>query len=60
MANSNQVVDLLISHSQIQLRSRAYDEASSQWGKLNIDQGAVIHKDYVIFDPYQMTHLVQI
>lgn len=51
MANSNQVVDLLISHSQIQIRSRAYDEASSQWGKLNIDQGAVIHKDYVIFAP---------
>lgn len=53
MANSNQVVDLLISHSQIQIqiRSRAYDEASSQWGKLNIDQGAAIHKDCVIFNP---------
>ncbi|MCF5804062.1 hypothetical protein ALP73_101287 [Pseudomonas coronafaciens pv. garcae] len=51
MANSNQVVDLLISHSQIQMRSRPYDEALSQWGKLNIDQGAVLHKDYVIFDP---------
>jgi len=47
----NQEVDLLISHSQIQVRSRQFDEALSQWGKVNIEQGAVIYKDYVIFDP---------
>lgn len=48
---NNQVVDLLISHNQILVRSRAYSEKLSQWGKENIEQGAVIHKDYVIFDP---------
>ncbi|WP_131828539.1 competence protein ComJ [Enterobacter ludwigii] len=46
-----QIVDLLISHSQIVLRSRDYDEKLSQWGKGNVSQGAVLHKDYVIFDP---------
>lgn len=48
---SMQTVDLLISHSQILLRSRDYDEKLSQWGKGNVSQGAVLHKDYVIFDP---------
>ncbi|HCR0581361.1 TPA: hypothetical protein OMT02_003927, partial [Enterobacter hormaechei] len=52
MNNKNiQTVDLLITHSQILLRSRDYDEKLSQWGKGNVSQGAVIHKDYVIFDP---------
>ena len=52
MENSkNQMVDLLISHNQILVRSRAYSEKLSQWGKENIEQGSVIHKDYVIFDP---------
>lgn len=52
MSDENkQTVDLLISHGQILLRSRNYDEKISQWGKGNISQGAVLHKDYVIFDP---------
>ena len=52
MENSkNQMIDLLISHNQILVRSRDYSEKLSQWGKENIEQGAVIHKDYVIFDP---------
>lgn len=46
-----QTVDLLISHSQIQFRSRPFDEISSQWGNINLDQGAVLHSDYVVFDP---------
>ena len=46
-----QIVDLLISHSQILLRSRDYDEKLSQWGRGNVSQSAVRHKDYVIFDP---------
>ncbi|HDR2407767.1 TPA: hypothetical protein QCJ32_000966 [Enterobacter asburiae] len=46
-----QIVDLLISHSQILLRSSDYDEKLSQWGKGNVSQGAVLHKNYVIFDP---------
>jgi hypothetical protein len=48
---SMQTVDLLISHTQIVLRSRDYDEKLSQWGKGNVSQGAVLHKDYIIFDP---------
>jgi len=51
MKNTTQSVDLLISHSQIQFRSRPLDEASSQWGKVNLAQGAVLHSDYVVFDP---------
>ncbi|WP_040266727.1 competence protein ComJ [Pseudomonas rhodesiae] len=51
MKNTTQSVDLLISHSQIQFRSRPFDEASSQWGKVNLAQGAVLHSDYVVFDP---------
>ena len=46
-----QTIDLLISHSQIVVRSRPYDEGLSQWGTGNVDQGAVLHADYLIFDP---------
>lgn len=46
-----QTVDLLISHSQIQFRSRNFDETSCRWGKVNLEQGAVLHSDYVVFDP---------
>ena len=46
-----QTVDLLISHSQIQFRSRDFDEISCQWGRVNLEQGAIIHSDYVVFDP---------
>lgn len=49
--DKSQVVDLLISHNQILVRARSYSEKLSQWGKENIKQGAVIHKDYIIFDP---------
>ena len=51
MKNNAQSVNLLISHSQIQFRSRPFDETSSQWGKINLEQGAVIHSDYLVFDP---------
>ncbi len=38
MENSkNQMVDFLISHNQILVRSRAYSEKLSQWGKENIE-----------------------
>ncbi|WP_239515026.1 competence protein ComJ, partial [Enterobacter ludwigii] len=47
----SQVADLLVSHGQIVLRSRAFDETVSRWGPVNIEQGAIIHPDYVIFDP---------
>lgn len=47
----SQTVDLLVSHGQIVLRSRAFDEAISRWGPVNIEQGAIIHPEYLIFDP---------
>ncbi|MBO1857500.1 hypothetical protein J4G52_28535 [Burkholderia cenocepacia] len=46
-----QTIDLLISHSQIVVRSRPYDEGLSQWGTGNLAQGAVLHANYLIFDP---------
>lgn len=46
-----QTIDLLISHCQIVVRSRPYDEGSSQWGTGNVDQGAVLHANYLIFYP---------
>jgi hypothetical protein len=49
--DKSQIVDLLISHNQILVRSRSYSEQLSQWGKENIEQGAVLHSNYVIFDP---------
>ncbi|HAV2003751.1 TPA: hypothetical protein JG991_004887, partial [Enterobacter hormaechei subsp. xiangfangensis] len=51
MIKKIQIVELLISHSQMLLRSRDYDEKLNYWGKGNVSQGAVLHKDYVIFDP---------
>ncbi|AFI92025.1 hypothetical protein EXT68_21850 [Pectobacterium parmentieri] len=51
MFNEIQKFDLLISHSQILIRSRVFDENSSLWGKGNIAQGALLYKDYVVFDP---------
>ncbi|MCC8381116.1 competence protein ComJ [Xenorhabdus sp. PB30.3] len=51
MKSNTQVVDLLISHNQIQVRSRPFDEKLCQWGGENIKQGAILHKDYVVFDP---------
>lgn len=49
--DSTQTVDLLISHSQIIVRSREFNEDLSQWGRGNITQGALLHRDYLLFDP---------
>ncbi|WP_420007833.1 competence protein ComJ [Xanthomonas sacchari] len=38
-------------HSQLQLRARAFDEAACRWGPRNLEQGAILHRDYVVFDP---------
>ncbi|MEH0873517.1 competence protein ComJ [Pectobacterium cacticida] len=51
MLNETQKFDLLISHGQILIRSRTFDEQLSSWGKGNIEQGALLYKDYVVFDP---------
>ncbi len=46
-----ETVDLLISHRQIHIRSIEFDDALCQWGAGNILQGAILHKNYLIFDP---------
>lgn len=46
-----QNVDLLISHHQIIVRARPFDDRLAQWGQGNADQGAVLHPDYLTFDP---------
>ena len=48
---SEQKYDLLISHSQIQVRAYDFDESMCQWGKENLEQGAILHESYVVFDP---------
>ncbi|MFG1734377.1 competence protein ComJ [Paenibacillus sp. 843] len=50
-AKMAQEVDLTISHHQIQVRSRDFDEELCQWGETNIKQGVVIHPGYLTFDP---------
>jgi hypothetical protein len=51
MHPATHTVDLLISHSQLQLRARGFDEAACRWGPRNLQQGAILHRDYVVFDP---------
>lgn len=51
MTSHEQSVDLLISHSQILVRSGPYDEQLAQWGRGNVDQGATLHPGYLVFDP---------
>lgn len=43
--------DLLISHNQIRLSSKNYDENYYQWGKKNVEQGLVLHPGLIIVDP---------
>jgi len=55
-----QTVDLLISHSQILLRSRDYDEKLSQWGKGNAFLKALFYIRIMLYSiHYQRTHLEQ-
>jgi len=49
---STQTVDLAMSHSQIVLcDTTTYNPARWDWGKLNVEQGAVLHPDSLTFDP---------
>ncbi|MBB6364960.1 transglutaminase-like putative cysteine protease [Xanthomonas sacchari] len=50
-AAQTQTVDLLISHSQVQLRARDFNEAACRWRPRNLEQGAILHRDYVVFAP---------
>jgi len=51
MEQIEQTVDLLISHQQIGIRSREFDDELSRWKHGNVVQGVVLHSDYVTFDP---------
>ncbi|RXJ94532.1 hypothetical protein CRV00_06290 [Malaciobacter molluscorum] len=44
-------VDLLISHHQVRLENRNYDDSYCQWGDINIQQGALLFEGFVSFDP---------
>lgn len=44
-------VDLLISHNQIRLENTPFIESYCDWGKLNIELGALIFESFVSFDP---------
>ncbi|BBL92214.1 hypothetical protein VroAM7_48670 [Vibrio rotiferianus] len=48
---SKDIVDLLISHGQIRLENRNFDESYCQWGDGNLKQGCIIHDGFVVFDP---------
>lgn len=50
-SSSQQTVDLLIAYRQLSLRAQPFDEALSQWGTINLEQGAILHRQYVTFDP---------
>lgn len=43
--------DLMISHNQIRLENTPYREDYCDWGKVNIELGALIFESFVSFDP---------
>lgn len=44
-------IDLYVSHRQIHFRSGEYDESFNDWTKDEIQQGAILGKSHVVFDP---------
>ncbi|OFV50243.1 MULTISPECIES: competence protein ComJ [Oligella] len=44
-------IDLYVSHRQIHFRSGPYDESFNDWTKDEIQQGAILGKSHVVFDP---------
>ncbi|MDU6686850.1 MAG: competence protein ComJ [Enterobacteriaceae bacterium] len=48
---SAQIREILISESAWEEMTCLFAPSLSQWGKGNVSQGAVLYKDYVIFDP---------
>lgn len=51
MNSNTQSYNLLISHNQIQVRTKEFDEELCSWGRGNLEQGVIIHDSYVVFDP---------
>lgn len=48
---NTQIIDLLISHHQIHVRSVPYNDDLCVWRDINIEQGAILHSNYLVFDP---------
>jgi len=48
---NTQIIDLLISHHQIHVRSVPYNDDLCVWRDVNIEQGAILHPNYLVFDP---------
>lgn len=48
---NTQIIDLLISHHQIHVRSVPYNDDLCVWRDVNIEQGAILHSNYLVFDP---------
>lgn len=48
---NTQIIDLLISHHQIHVRSVPYNDDLCAWRDVNIEQGAILHQNYLVFDP---------
>lgn len=48
---NNQIFDMSISDHQITLYNAPYDTSLCQWGKANLEQGAVVHPGCVTIDP---------
>ncbi|NMO16864.1 hypothetical protein HPC49_39390 [Pyxidicoccus fallax] len=46
-----QKFDLLISHSQLRLRSKPYVDSEHQWGPGNAEQGFLLHDGLINADP---------
>ncbi|KGE16396.1 competence protein ComJ [Paenibacillus wynnii] len=46
-----QEVDMILSHHQLQVRSRDFNEDFCQWGDINVAQGVILHPGYITLDP---------
>ncbi|MCL6604415.1 MAG: competence protein ComJ [Paenibacillus sp.] len=52
-ASVTQEVNITLSHHQLQIRSRDFNEDFCQWGDINVAQGVIIHPGYITLDPLQ-------
>ena len=48
-----QEINMTLSHHQLQIRSRAFNEDLCQWGDVNVEQGVIIHPGYITIDPFE-------
>lgn len=45
------MIDMQISHNQIHIYSGKYEQEMAEWGNGNVDQGAILHRSHLVFDP---------